>query len=130
MEVISYSVEVRESLRQDYSRTFEDSRGQWKVRKSVTDFRGLSRTVLHLVRESSRSDFPRFDFRGRSLTFAERDFGSNVNKFNFSSKVSLRNGKVDTLTLDRKCWLCPLGMINNGAEAEFRKHFWSLSVAA
>ena len=40
LEVISYSSEVRESLRQDYQRTFEELRGQQKVRESVTDLRG------------------------------------------------------------------------------------------
>ena len=40
---------------QDYSWIFEDLRGQQKVRESVADSHGLSRTVL--VRESPRSDF-------------------------------------------------------------------------
>ena len=71
------SANVREILRQDYSRTFEDLSAQQKVRESVAEFHGLLMTAL--IRKCPWSDFPRSDFRGKDFShFRERACLSNV----------------------------------------------------
>ena len=65
------------------SRTFEDLRRQQKVRESVVDFCGLSRTVL----SANVQDRVSTDFCVRSRTFAERDLSQQINKNEINNEL-------------------------------------------